>query len=81
MWYEFNSLEDFNVWHDSLCTSLGYPKYGINQRSGEIDFTVPPVTAYTEVNAVEDKWICWAEEEYATGLTETTLRLPERVIE
>ena len=80
MWYEFNSLEDFNVWHDLLCTSLGYPKYGINQRSGEIDFTVAPVTAYTEAHAVEDKWICWAEEEYSTGLTETRLRLPEKII-
>ena len=81
MWYEFDSFEDFNAWHDALCLTLGYPKYGVNQKTGEVDNTVPAVTAYTEAHAVEDKWICWVEEKYATGLTETELRLPEKTIE
>jgi hypothetical protein len=81
MWYEFNSIEAFNSWHDALCLSLGYPKYGKNQGTGEIDITVPPVTAYTDAHSVEDKWICWVDEEYASGLTETLLRLPEKTFD
>lgn len=81
MWYEFNSLAEFNTWHNALCLSLGYPKYGINSRTGTKDLTAPPVTAYTEAHEVENKWICWVDEEHAAGLTETELRLPEKTIE
>ena len=81
MWCEFDSLEEFNTWHDSLCVSLGYPIYGVNKLTGLTDYRVPPVTAYTEAHQVEDKWVCWVEEEYSSGLTETLLRLPEKTFE
>ena len=34
MWYEWETLEDFNSWHQNLCQSLGYPLTPINQASG-----------------------------------------------
>jgi hypothetical protein len=81
MWYEFNSLEEFNVWHDALCMSLGYPIYGVNQLTGLVDLRATPITAYTEAHLVESKWICWVDEEHSSGLTETLLRLPEKMLD
>jgi len=36
-WYEWETLEAFNDWHDALCIELGYPIYGVNEATGEID--------------------------------------------
>lgn len=75
-WYEWNSIEDFNVWHDALCVSLGYPLDSYNQATGEIDLEAAKTTAYTSVSFVADKVIGTVEDEYADGLTLTELRLP-----
>ena len=60
MWYEFNSLEEFNVWHTEICESLGIP----NEQT----------TAYTEAIEVEGKWITVVHDSEAAGLTPTELR-------
>ena len=77
MWYEWDSLESFNAWHDAICLSLGYPIYSINQLTGEIDLDAQATVAYTTPHEVDGKWIARVEAEYADGLTETALRLPE----
>ena len=64
-WYEWNSQEDFDTWHNNLMTTLGYP----------LD-TQPPTTAYTGSRLVQGKWIGIVEESKAQGLTLTTLRPP-----
>jgi hypothetical protein len=75
-WYEWDSVEQFNTWHDALCVSLGYPLDSYNQATGEIDLEATKTAAYTSVSFVDDKVIATVEVQYAEGLTLTALRLP-----
>jgi hypothetical protein len=76
-WYEWNTRADFDLWHDALCQSLGYPIIGTNQATGEPDPTAQMTVAYTQAIEVEGKWIANVEIEHADGLIETNLRLPK----
>jgi hypothetical protein len=76
MWYEWDDLESFNLWHDALCLSLGYPLHSVNQQTGEIDLSAQPTTSYTKVYEVENKWIAEVEDDYSEGLVNTDLRVP-----
>lgn len=67
MWYEWDSLEDFNAWHDAICITLGIPD--------------EQTLAYTKAIAVDDKFIAVVHDAEAAGLTPTELRVPKRVIE
>lgn len=67
MWYEWDSLESFNSWHTSICSSLGIPD--------------EQTTDYTKAFEVEGKWIAVVHASEADGLTPTDLRLPVKVIE
>ena len=78
--YEWPTLSDFDNWHNRLKEQLGYPLFSQNQASGEIDESAPLTEDYTIVYEVENKWIALVEDEYADGLTETTLRLFERPV-
>lgn len=78
MWYEWNSIEEFNIWHDQLCSQLGFPLIGINLATGEPDENAPKTTKYTNTIQVENKWIAFIEEQYSTNLTITDLR-PQRI--
>lgn len=62
MWYEWDSLESFDAWHQIICTSLGIPD----------DLT----TAYTVAYLIEDKFIAYVEDAHAEGLVLTSLALP-----
>lgn len=62
MWYEFNTIEDFNTWHEALCIELGIPD-GLT-------------TAYTQAYEVEGKFIAYVQDQYSQGLQATELRLP-----
>jgi hypothetical protein len=75
-WYEWDSLEEFNTWHDAICVSLGYPLDSYNQATGEMDPNAKKTTAYTSPSFVDDKVIATVEEINANGLTVTLLRLP-----
>lgn len=75
-WYEWESLEDFNAWHEALCVTLGYPLDSYNQATGEIDPTAAKTTAYTSHSIVDGKIIATVEDEYAENLVLTDLRLP-----
>ena len=76
-YYEWNTQADFDLWHDALCQSLGYPIIGINQATGEPDASAQMTVAYTQAIEVEGKWIASVEIEHADGLIETNLRLPK----
>lgn len=75
-WYEWDSIEDFNTWHDALCVELGYPLDSYNQYSGQVDSKAAKTSKYTNPFIVEDKVIAVVEPEYADNLTLTSLRLP-----
>ncbi len=77
-WYEWNTREDFDLWHDALCESLGYPLIGVNQATGEPDPTAQMTVAYAKPIEIEGKWIAMVEAEYSENLIETNLRLPIR---
>lgn len=75
-WYEWETLDSFNVWHDNLKEQLGYPLIGYNQATGEPQPESAWVTEYTKAYPVEDKWIAVVETEYAKDLIPTNLRRP-----
>ena len=81
MWYEFNSLDEFNTWHNALCEALQYPLASYNQATGELDLGATMTTAYCEAISVEDKYIAFIEKEYADGLKVTDLRIPKPIFE
>ena len=76
MWFEWETIEDFNLWHDALCEQLGYPVTPSNQATGKLDKKAQKVTQYTAAIEVESKIIAVVEEDYSQGLTETALRPP-----
>lgn len=76
-WYEWNTRADFDLWHNALCESLGYPLIGTNQATGLPDPTAQMTVAYTEAIEVEGKFIASVEAEHAEGLTVTALQLPK----
>lgn len=76
MWYEWETLEDFNSWHQTLCQSLGYPLTPINQFSGLPDEKAQKVEKYTDCLQVDDVFIAFVEDEYAEGLMATEKRPP-----
>lgn len=73
-WYEWDSIDAFNAWHDAIKTTLGLPKPPINQASGEIDETAQWATEYTQTYAVNDKIIALVENAYCQDLIATNLR-------
>ena len=76
-YYEWNTRADFDLWHNALCESLGYPLIGTNQATGEPDPSAQMTVAYTQAIKVEGKWIASVEMEHSDGLIETNLRLPK----
>jgi hypothetical protein len=74
MWYEWATLQDFDVWHQKLCKQLGYPITPVNQATGRADDDAQKVTDYTSAIQVAGKVIAWVEEQYGVGLTQTDLR-------
>lgn len=69
MWYEWDSLESFNSWHEAKCTELNYPELNEN---GDI-----LTNAYTQPYPVEGKVIAFVEDDHSQGLTITELRIPK----
>lgn len=60
MWYEWDSLEDFNTWHDAICLKLGIPD--------------EQTLIYTKAIAVDNKYIAVVKDNESEGLTKTELR-------
>lgn len=75
-WYEWDSWESFNAWHDALCESLGYPWDGSNQATGLVDDSATKTLQYTDGKEVEGKIIAIVEDEHNEGLIETAIRPP-----
>jgi hypothetical protein len=75
MWYEWNTENDFNTWHNDLCEQLGYPLIGASQLTGLPDENAQKTTEYTNVTEVEGMWIAWVDDIYSGGLTKTDLRI------
>ena len=79
MWYEWNSKEEFDLWHNNLCNSLDYPLTPVNQLTGLPNENAQKVIAYTMAYNIDGKWIAFVEEEYASLLTQTELRLSQPI--
>lgn len=77
MWYEWNTQQDFDNWHNALCSELGYPITGTNQATGLLDENAQKTISYTTSQIIDNKVIAIVEDEYAYGLTLTELRLPK----
>lgn len=79
MWFEWDTKEEFETWHNALCISLDYPLTPVNQQTGLPDANAQKVTAYTKAFQVDDKFIAFVDEEHSKGLIPTDLR-PLRTI-
>lgn len=77
-WYEWDSQDEFNAWHETIKAQLGLPKKSIDQYGQEC---LPMIDAYTNPFQVADKWIARVESAYAENLMLTELRLPEPEVE
>jgi myosin-crossreactive antigen len=77
-WYEWDSIEAFNEWHEAIKIKLGYPLIGVNQATGEKDFEACLTTEYTNWFLVNEKFIAVVELENAEGLTKSNLTPPKR---
>lgn len=73
--YEWNSLNDFIVWHNQIKQQLNYPLENVNQATGLPNGTF--TENYTLPIEVGEKVIAIVEEQYAEGLTLTDLRVPK----
>lgn len=65
MWYFWDSLNKFNIWHEQVKLGLGLPKPGINSATGEIDNNAQMTTDYTEIKSYENGFIAYIENDIA----------------
>jgi hypothetical protein len=70
-WYEWETLADFNAWHDAKKLELGLPKLSINASGQSIE---PMIEEYTNPVEVDGKTIAMVEENHANDLLLTELR-------
>lgn len=56
----FTDISVFDVWHETIKTELGYPLYGKNEATKEID-TQHPITEFTiaKLNPNDPRVIAW----------------------
>jgi hypothetical protein len=73
--YEWDSLDDFNTWHNNLKQQLNYPLENINQATGLPNGTF--TDTYTSAIQIDNKWVAVVDTIYAEGLTLTNLKLPK----
>jgi hypothetical protein len=74
MWFEWKTINDFNVWHDELCEKLDYPLTSTNQETGLDSPYSQKVESYTLPIEVDGKIIAWVDPENSDRLTTTELR-------
>ena len=74
--YQWDSMAEFDDWHNALCNQLGYPKYPLNQETGEVDRNAESTKSYTTAWIVEGKAIAYVGDEYNEGLILTDLQPP-----
>jgi hypothetical protein len=73
-WYEWETLADFETWHESVKTELGLPKLSVDRNGNECQ---PMVENYTRAIETEGKAIAMVEDKLAIHLTITNLRPPK----
>jgi hypothetical protein len=68
-WYKFDSLNDFNAWHENIKEELGYPKISVDIEGDEIPeatitdaYTQPFIVSNDDVRAM-------VEIDHSIGLT------------
>jgi hypothetical protein len=47
-WHKWADLDSFNLWHDAVNTALGFPRFGENSATGEIDTDAQATENYTQ---------------------------------
>jgi len=71
MWYKWESIEAFNLWHEQIKQELGLPKLSVDADGNTIEgsivnqeYTTPVTMSVNDIRAVVDV-------NYATNLTPT----------
>lgn len=68
-WYKFNSIADFNAWHEVIKNALGYPFPSIDANGNECE---PLNTEYTSVQKINGEFKAFVDDVNAAGLTLTS---------
>jgi len=77
-WYSWNSLEEFESWHELVKESLGLPKLSIDKNGKERE---PLITEYTKATKVKTKFIAMVSDEFSESLNKTSIRIPKPELE
>lgn len=68
IWVKWNSIEDFNLWHEAIKIELGLPKMSVG-KNGEIDPTAVISTDYVlPIVVAENDIRAFIGENFAEGL-------------
>lgn len=70
MWYFWDSLDIFNLWHESVKKHLGLPKPGFNSETGLIDENAQWTENYTTAVSYQNGFIAKVEEFIALACPE-----------
>lgn len=70
-WYEWDTLADFNAWHEIIKDQLGLPRLSMNKYGEACE---PIIENYTDSIHINGKVIAMVEVEYSSELTQTQLR-------
>ena len=80
MYYEWENQASFDLWHNNLCNSLGYPITPVNQATGLLDETAQKVIRYTDSIELDGVIIAFVADQYADGLTLTDKKPPKKIL-
>lgn len=58
-WFQWETKEAFDIWHDALCAKLGYP---ITEESGAV------TVGHTSCFLYKNVFIAWVDNQYAQDL-------------
>jgi len=73
-WYEWETLANFDEWHDAKKLELGLPRLSIDKHGNPCE---PVIENYTQAIQTEGKAIAMVKDNHANDLILTDLRPPK----
>ena len=68
IWVKWNSIDEFNIWHNAIKSELGLPKLSVDANGAEIEGSLV-ITDYVIPLIITDNDIrCCIDEKYQEGL-------------
>lgn len=78
IWVKWNSLDNFNTWHDEIKTILGLPKLSINEDGEIVEDAIITDSYVSPIIVAEDDIRALIDEVYANGLEKSVSPIVSR---